>query len=116
MELQSRSIPPAVILDLTGRFDSHVAPAVREWLEKTVAANSTLILINLTGVTFVDSTALAALVYAMKRTRERSGDIYLCGLQSPVRLIFQLTRLDRAFEIFADEQGALQAFSARETH
>ena len=47
----------------------------------------------------------------MKRARQRDGDLRLCCLQRPVRMIFELTRLDKAFEIFAGEDEAIQAFS-----
>ncbi len=65
---------------------------------------------NLAGVQFVDSTALATLVQGMKRCRQLKGDLRLCGLQQPVRMIFELTRLDKAFEIFSGEDEAIQAF------
>ena len=50
------------------------------------------------------------LVQGMKRCRERDGDLRLCALQQPVRMIFELTRLDRAFEIYQSEEDAVQAF------
>ena len=55
--------------------------------------------------------ALSALVEGMKRSRQLEGDLRLCNLQQPVRMIFELTRLDRAFEIFSSEEEAIQAFS-----
>ena len=67
---------------------------------------------NLENVVFVDSTALATLVQAMKRCRQLDGDLRLSNLKQPVRMIFELTRLDRAFEIFNLEEEAVGAFSA----
>jgi anti-sigma B factor antagonist len=46
----------------------------------------------------------------MKHSRERNGELRLCGLQQPVRMIFELTRLDRVFEIFPNEEEALRAY------
>jgi anti-sigma B factor antagonist len=112
MELLSRNTDSVAILELTGRFDSHVAPLVKEWMDKTIGAGKSKVVVNLTGVTFVDSTALSMLVQGMKRCREQHGDLILCGMQQRVRMIFELTRLDRAFEVVADEEGALHAFAA----
>jgi anti-sigma B factor antagonist len=112
MELKSHTVNTISVLQLQGRFDSHTAPAVKNWLEKNVTSETPRAVIDLSAVTFVDSTALAALVYGMKRSRERKGDLYLCGLQQSVRMIFELTRLDRAFEMFTSEDGALKAFAA----
>src|ERR671929_137943 len=69
------------------------------WLEEAADKPPAHVVVNLAGVKFVDSTALAALVRSMKRCRQQGGDLHLCGLQQPVRIIFELTRLDRAIEI-----------------
>lgn len=98
------------VLALDGRFDSYQAPAPRAWLEEVTTAKPAHVVVNLAGVTFVDSTALATLVQGMKRARQQGGDVHLCQLQQPVRLVFELTRLDRAFAIFAQEDEAVKAF------
>lgn len=64
----------------------------------------------MTSVSFVDSTALAALVQGMKHSRQQGGDLRLCGLGQSVRIIFELTRLDRAFEIYAKPKEAIASF------
>ncbi len=110
MELKSRTVGNVRVLTLVGRFDTYTAPPIRQWLEDAIAAEPPQIVVNLGGVSFVDSTAMATLVQGMKRCRETSGDLCLCELQQPVRMIFELTRLDRAFEIFSDEEEAIQAF------
>jgi anti-sigma B factor antagonist len=46
----------------------------------------------------------------LKCTRESNGDLRLCSMQQPVRMIFKLTRLDKVFEILPSEQEAVQAF------
>ena len=110
MELKSRVSGSVAVLELTGRFDAYVAPPVDEWLERAAAADPAQVLVNLAGVTFVDSTALATLVQAMRRCRQQHGDLRLCGLQQPVRIIFDLTRLDRAFKIYPGEAEAVSSF------
>ena len=111
MNLKTRYTEHATILELTGRFDKHSSPPVMQWFEKNIGFESSNIVVNLGGVNFIDSTALAALVQAMKRCDQRGGRLSLCGLQQPVFMIFELTRLDKAFSIFMDEQHAVQALS-----
>jgi anti-sigma B factor antagonist len=113
MELKSRSEGQVSILDMTGRFDSYTSAQVRQWLEEAADRGSAQLVLNLSGVHFVDSTALATLVQGMKRCRQLNGDLRLCCLQQPVRMIFELTRLDKAFEIFASEEAAVQTFDAQ---
>ena len=98
------------ILQLAGRFDAHTAPQVRQWMDVATAAGPARIAVDLQLVNFIDSTALAALVQGMKRSRQQNGDLVLFGLQQPVRIIFELTRLDKAFAILEDETAALAYF------
>ncbi len=74
-------------------------------------AGEAQIVVDLGGVSFIDSSGLSALVLGMKRCRENEGDLRLCRLQTPVRMIFELTRLHQAFEIHGDEGAAVRAFA-----
>jgi anti-sigma B factor antagonist len=49
------------------------------------------------------------MVRTMKHCRERNGELILCGLRQPVRIIFELTRMDKAFRIFDDIVAARAA-------
>lgn len=112
MELKKRQMNDVVVLELEGRFDTHTAPPVRELLQEITRQKPAHVVVNLEKVPFVDSTALSTLVEGMKRSRQLEGDLRLCNLQQPVRMIFELTRLDRAFEIFSAETEAVAAFKA----
>ena len=46
----------------------------------------------------------------MKHCQQKGGNLHLYGLQQSVRIIFELTRLDRAFEIYNEEDEAINAF------
>jgi anti-sigma B factor antagonist len=99
------------VLTLTGRFDALTSPQIQTWMEEAVNSKPAYIVVNVGAVNFVDSTALSTLVTGMKRARQADGDVRLCKLQQPVRMIFELTRLDKAFEIFPGEDEAIQAFN-----
>jgi anti-sigma B factor antagonist len=111
VDLKARSSDRVRILELTGRFDTFTATPVRQWLEGAITQQTPNIVVNLGQVHFVDSTALATLVQGMKRCRQLNGDLRLSNLQQPVRMIFELTRLDKAFELFATEESAVAAFN-----
>jgi len=111
MKLESRSSDDVAVLELAGRFDAYEVLPVHDWLEKAAASAPAQVVLNLDGVNFIDSTGLSALVQGMKHCRQQGGDLHLCALQQPVRIIFELTRLDKAFNIFADEDEAVRAFT-----
>ena len=98
------------VIAISGRFDAQSAPSVAEWLEHIAATTPGRVVVNLADASFLDSSALAVLVRVVKRCRMRGGDVRLSGIQPSVRLIFELTRLDRAFDMFASEDEAVGSF------
>ena len=111
MDISSSNNASIPVLHLTGRFDAHEVKPVADWLQEQVDAKHPQVVVDLTGVNFIDSTALSTLVRGLKHCREKGGDLHLCSLQQPVRVIFELTRLDKAFDIFASESEAAQSFT-----
>lgn len=99
------------ILALSGRFDAHLAPNVKEWLTSIQTVSQPKVVINLKDVHFIDSAALAVLVSSMKNCRQRNGNLVLCELKQSVRIIFELTHLDSAFMIYENETMAVQALT-----
>ena len=98
------------VIVINGRFDAQTAPPITEWLEHIAATTPGRVVVNLTHASFLDSSALAVLVRAVKRCRMRGGDVRLCGVQPSVQLIFELTRLNRAFDMFVEEDEAVRSF------
>ena len=111
MDIRTHTIERVTVVELTGRFSVASAPQVIDLLQQTANGSSAQIVVDLGGVSFIDSSGLSALVLGMKRCRERGGDLRLCRLQTPVRMIFELTRLHQAFEIHGDEGAAVRAFA-----
>jgi len=90
------------VVTLTGRFDAFETEAFRLVIDELHAVPHPTVAIDLHGVQFIDSSALAELVRAMKHGREAQGELLLQRLSDPVRVILELTRLDAAFEIVED--------------
>lgn len=109
MEIKKSAQGNTAILQLKGRFDAHEVAPVREWIKEQLEAGRAQLVVSLAEVNFIDSSALSTLVQGLKHCREKGGDLSLCSLQQPVRVIFELTRLDKAFRIYPTEQEALQA-------
>ncbi len=112
MDIKLRHVGTVAIIAIAGRFDAYTAPSVQQWLEQATAAPGARVLVDLTDTTFVDSTGLATLVAALKRCQQGQGEFALCGLRRPIRMIFELTRLDKAFNIFVDTDHALAVLNA----
>jgi anti-sigma B factor antagonist len=111
MDMKTRLSGDVNVVELAGRFDTNTVPPVAAWLDQVTSTPNARVLVNLANTTFVDSTALATLVQALKRCQQVKGDLFLCGMRRPVYMIFELTRLDKAFNIFVDEEHAIKAFT-----
>ncbi len=68
------------------------------------------IVANLAGVDNIDSSGLGALLGSLKKIADRSGDMRVCCLQKKPRIVFEITRAYKMFEIFDTEEEALGSY------
>ena len=89
------------ILAVAGEIDVATSPELRRELHQLADREPTCLVLDLSDVTFIDSSGLGVLVGALKRLREEDrGDILVLeGLQEPVRKVFDITGLTDLFTI-----------------
>lgn len=75
-------------------------------VDELLGADRQYFVVDLSRVSFVDSSGLGALVRLYKRVRLGEGDVRLAGVDPNVMQIFELTRLDRVFDIFPSSEEA----------
>ncbi len=95
-----------VIVNVAGEIDAHTAPAVREAVHGAIGSKVRLV-VDLTDVTFLDSTGLGVLVTALKRVRELDGSLDLVITSPRVLKVFTLTGLDVVIPIHETLDAAL---------
>jgi anti-sigma B factor antagonist len=110
---ESVSDAEVAVIRPVGRLDAFQSPALSHRLDEQASKGVHTILIDLEKVEFVDSIALSTLVRALKHALQAGGELALCSVQQPVQVIFELTRLDKAFHLYSTEQAALDALTAR---
>lgn len=88
------------------RLDAARAPALREALLRRIEDGRTRIVLDLSGVSFMDSSGLGALVSALKRLGP-GGTLAVAGATGAVARLFQLTRMDRVFALHPDVASAV---------
>ena len=97
------------VLPLEGEIDLHVSPRVSASLATMIDERPSQLVIDLSRVSYIDSSGLAVLIEAMQNVAEYGGNFALAGLQDNVRPIFEIARLDQVFRIFPDVDTALAA-------
>jgi anti-sigma B factor antagonist len=96
---------PRRTVHLVGRFDAHEAPGFRETAHPLLSADAAVVVVDLSQVAFVDSTALAELVRLQKAARALGGEVVLQHPSDPVRVILEITDIGGLFTV-ADGPGA----------
>ena len=97
------------VLPLEGEIDLHISPRVESSLASIIAERPEHIVVDLSGVTFIDSSGLAVLINAMQDVKQYGGKLTLAGINSNIRSIFELARLDQFFLIDPRDDELLAA-------
>lgn len=95
--------PNVKIVQPSGILDGIRANQLRRDIGDIVASGANIILIDLKDVKFIDSSGLGALVSVMKTVQTSGGKLFVCSLNEQVKMLFELTKMDRVFERFADQ-------------
>ncbi|MEH2160353.1 MAG: STAS domain-containing protein [Nostoc sp.] len=90
------------ILELSGILDGIRGNELRREVSDALANGTEILLIDMKGVNFIDSSGLGALVSAMQMTRNANAKLFVCSISAQVRMLFELTKMDRIFQTFAD--------------
>ena len=98
-QIEERAAHGASIVSVTGEIDVATAPQLQECLHELIASGHTSLVVDLLAVTFLDSTALGVLVGALKRCRERGGELQLVMADPRILKIFEITGLSTVFPI-----------------
>ena len=87
--------PRTAVLRPTGRLNMVAAPAHKNLVEESVADGRPRIVVDLSDVTFIDSSGLGALIAGLKATRTAGGDLRIAAVPEQVMMVLRLTNLDR---------------------
>ena len=102
-----------IIKPATARVDVEVAGQFRAALLEVIEQGHRSLVVDMSDVTFIDSSGLGALVFALKRLKaqEGQGDIRLANVQEPVVELLEIIRLQRVFSSYPSVEQAVLSFS-----
>ena len=107
MNIKQEKINDYLVLMLNEeRLDAHNSAELKELIMDRLEQGEINIIVQLERVRFVDSSGLGALLSGLKNATSRSGRLCLAKLQPQVLSMFELTRLNRVFEIYQELEEA----------
>ena len=114
LQIEERRVEDVTVVVLTGEMlldDGDLA--FRRHIATLLDDSRIKILVDLNGVTYIDSSGVGMMVAQLKMVRQRGGDMRLMRLNSRGQRMFTLLKLRSTFETFEDEPMALRSFAAR---
>ena len=109
LSIEARAMGDRTVLTVRGELDLYTAPALRDRVLAAAAEGQHRLVIDLSGVPFMDSSGLGVIVACLKRLRESGGDLALVTAPgSPPSKLLSLTGLDRAIPTSSTPDEALR--------
>lgn len=113
LKLEGREVEGVMIVSCQGRIVfGEESNYLRETLKRVLASNRKIVL-NLAGVSYIDSGGLGTLVGVYSSARASGAEIKLASLGQKLRDVLQITKLVTVFEVYDTEQQAVQSFQRR---
>ncbi len=106
LNISVRHLDRGTVIDLEGAIDLQNSHGLRTTLFENLATASRLAL-NMTGIRYIDSSGIATLIEALKKSRDLKKDLVLFGLGRAVYDVLKLTNLLGVFRISDTEEHAL---------
>jgi anti-sigma B factor antagonist len=100
------------VLAVTGELDVATAPQLRQEAVRLSAAGTNNLVVDLSGVEFLDSTGLGVIVGVVKRVRTPGGELAVAGAEDHVLKVFEITRISDVVPMFASRDEACASFGS----
>jgi anti-sigma B factor antagonist len=100
--------PDVGLVTATGELDMYTADQVGVSIDEARSGGASIVVVDLSAVSFIDSTALAMLVERKKRLGADGGEVIIVADGQPVLRAFEVTGLDRVFRIYREVDEALE--------
>ena len=99
----------AYLISLSGEVDLYTAPDFKQQLLQVIGDGAKQVIVDFSETTFIDSTTLGVLVGGVKRLRPNGGQLSLVCSDRNITKIFEITGLDKVFEIYATRDDAISS-------
>ena len=92
------------IIEPNGILDGTKTDEFRQEINESIQTGANVILVDFTNVTFMDSSGLGALVLSLKTIRNADAKLFICSINEQIKMLFELTSMDRVFKIFVNRE------------
>ncbi len=112
MQISERTEADVPIVSIVGDIDLESSPKLREFLKPKSTQKTPKLLLDFTGVNYIDSSGLATLIEYFQAVQGFQGKLALASLSPRVKNVFEIVRLEQIFSLHPDIPTALAALKA----
>lgn len=110
MNIKEERSNDVVICVLEGEVNINTSLELRKTFDGIIKANAKKVLVDFSGVSYIDSSGLATLIEMFQRLKKTGGMLRFSNMSEKIRNVFEITKLHKLFEIFDTRQEALKGF------
>jgi anti-sigma B factor antagonist len=106
LQMSARTGQGCTVVEVRGEIDSGTTPMLEDLLQEVIDAGARHVVLDLAGVTFMDSSGLSLLVVSLKRLRDTGGHFCLAHVQDPVQNVLLLSAVDTVLDVYETVEAA----------
>lgn len=104
MQVKTLNVDGVWVVEVDGEINLSTSQELKKFFEKLPMKK---VVVDLGHVGYIDSSGLATLVEMLKKVKSQGGSLGLSGMSDKVRSLFEITKLDKLFQIYPDQKEAV---------
>lgn len=109
IETKVEEVSGVPVVRVAGEVDAFTTPSLRATMDSVIDAGARDLVVDLSGVSYMDSSGFGTLLGITKRVRPIGGKVYLLGCSDTILRLLRITRLDTVFELCTSLDEAIMA-------
>jgi anti-sigma B factor antagonist len=111
MQVKTEDKNGIMVCYVDGEVNLNTSPQLKKAFDKIVETKAKKVVINFGSVSYIDSSGLATIVEIFKKLRAYGGALKLSDMSSKIKSLFEITKLEKLFDIVEKEEDALKGFT-----
>ncbi|MCF7916645.1 MAG: STAS domain-containing protein [Candidatus Omnitrophica bacterium] len=99
-----------IIASVSGEINIDTSPELRKAFDQYIGQGIKKVIIDCQNLTYIDSSGLATLIELLQRLKKEGGELKICNLADKVKSVFEVTKLDKLFDICPNQAQAVERF------
>lgn len=110
MKINEEKRDGIMFISVFGEINIDTSPDLRKAFDRYINQDIKKVIIDCANLTYIDSSGLATLIELMQRLKKINGELKICNLVNKVKSVFEVTKLDKLFDICASQEQAVERF------